>query len=157
MNTKKTNLIKVTYFLICLFLNCIYLPFVGGCLGPVVMSLTSQVQGSSRSATWPDLKLDAFFPSGSRWQMWLEYHANFTCLQPLHTCIHVCMLGRMSVIYTCRRSTFFFREPRFPPPIKLIATIWPKMLKLALNTNQSNSCHNLKPHHHLNVNHLSSI
>ena len=31
----------------------------------------------------------------------------------------------------------FVRVPRFPPPLKPTATIWPKMLKVALNTNQS--------------------
>ena len=30
---------------------------LGGRLGPVVMSLASQVEGSSRVATWPDLDL----------------------------------------------------------------------------------------------------
>ena len=33
------------------------------------MSLASSVEGSSRGATWPDLKLVTFFQSGPRWQM----------------------------------------------------------------------------------------
>ena len=43
----------------------------------VVMSLVSQVEGSSCGATLPELKLAAFFPSGPWWQMWLEHHANY--------------------------------------------------------------------------------
>ena len=38
----------------------------GAGLGPVVCHwpLKSKVRGSSHSATWPNLKLTAFFPSG---------------------------------------------------------------------------------------------
>ena len=34
-------------------------------------------EGSRCGATWPDLKLAAFFPSGPLWQMWLEHRANY--------------------------------------------------------------------------------
>ena len=55
--------------------------------------------------------------------MWFEQRANYY-LPP--TTVHVCILGSMSVTY---------RVLRFP--IKLTARIWPKMLKVAFNTNQS--------------------
>ena len=101
------------------------------------MSLASQVEGSSCGATWPDLKLAAFFPSGPRWQMWLE-HCAYYYMPPTTTyvCIHICMLVKY-VSYLPKVGSFL-RFPRFPSSIKLTATIWPKMLKVALNINQSN-------------------
>ena len=58
-----------------------------------------------------------------------------TCLQPLHTCKHVCMLGSKSV--TCRRSAITSGSGFLGAIFKLTATIWPKMLKVTLNTNQA--------------------
>ena len=61
-------------------------------LGSVVMSLASEVEGSSCGATSPDLKLAAFFPSGPRWQMWLEHRANYYMPQTtthMFKCMHV--------------------------------------------------------------------
>ena len=79
-----------------------------------------KVRGSSRGATWPNLKLVAFFPSGPGWQMWLEHRANYY------------MPPTTTYVYTCMHVGKYVRVLRFPPPIKLTATIWPKMLKLVL-------------------------
>ena len=54
-------------------------------------------------------------------------------IQPLHTLMHV---GKY-VSYLPKVGDFF-RVLRFPPPIKLIVIIWPKVLKVARNTHKSN-------------------
>ena len=46
------------------------------------------------------------------------------------------MLGSTS--FSCRRTAVSPRVLWFPPPIKLTAMTWPKMLEVALNPNQSN-------------------
>ena len=114
---------------------CLSVHMWGGGLGPVVMSLASQVEGSSHGATWPELKLAAFFPSGPRWQMWLEHRANYY-MPPTTTYLYTCMhVGKY--VSDLLKVGGFLKVLRFPPPIKLTATPWPKMLKVAKNTNQS--------------------
>ena len=54
-----------------------------------------------------------------------------TCIQLLHTLMRV---GK-NVSYLPKVGGFL-RLFRFPPPIKLIATLWPKVLKVAWNTSQ---------------------
>ena len=81
------------------------------------ISLASQVEGSSRGATWPDLKLAAFFPSGPRWQMWLKHRANYY-MPPTTTYMFTCMHDGKYVSYLPKVGGFP-RVLRFPPPIKL--------------------------------------
>ena len=76
-----------------------------------------KVGGSSRGAYWPDLKLTAFFPSGPRWQMWLEHRDNYY-MPPTTTFMHVGKYVRY-----LPKVGGFLRALRFPPPIKLTATI----------------------------------
>ena len=82
------------------------------------------------------LKLATFFPSGPRWQKWLEHRANYY-MPPITTYMFTCMHVGKKFSYLPKVGGFL-RALRFPPPIKLTATILPKMLKVALNTNQSN-------------------
>ena len=85
--------------------------------GPVVISLASQVEGSSRGATWPDLKLAAFFPLGPRWQVWLEHCANYY-MPPTTTYVYTGMHVGKYVSYLPKVGGFL-RVLWFPPPIKL--------------------------------------
>ena len=94
----------------------------------LIMSLASQVVPPDLIWTWPPS-----FHQGLCGQLWLKQPANY--YMPLTTyCIHVCMLGSTSVSYRLRH---FLCVLRFPLPIKLTATIWLQILKVALSTNQS--------------------
>ena len=97
-------------------------------------SLKGKVQGSSPGPTWPDLKLATFFPLGPRWQMRLEHCATYYMLPTtayMYTCLHV------------GKYVSYLPKVRFPPgpPVSYANNkkkLWPYMLKVALNTNQSN-------------------
>ena len=166
----------------------VFVPFLlvpGGRLGPVVMSLASQVEGprfESQARPGPIWSWAAFFPSGPRWQMWLEHRASY--YMPSNHYMHVNMYACWEVRQSLAEGWQFLwgtpvsspnkndrhdmtydvesgvksinpsgprwqmwlehRSYHYMPPrtayIKLTATIWHTciMLKVTLNTNQSN-------------------
>ena len=107
----------------------------GGRLGPVVMSCLSSGRFESRR----DLAHSEAgrLSNGASVGYVLEHCANYY-MPPTTTYMFSFMHVGKYISYL--PVGVFLRALRFPRAIKLTATIWPKMLKVALNTNPSIYC-----------------